>query len=76
MSEASVGEDVSGMDESIEHLRCLLHQVTLIVLQFIVWLQVEDGVQGLAVVGHLLIQTSQVKLVLNVVFVNLIRTVQ
>lgn len=35
------------------------------------WLQVKNHVQRLAIVRHLLIQTRQVKLVLDVVFINL-----
>lgn len=35
------------------------------------WLQVKNHVQSLAIVRHLLVQTRQVELVLNVVFINL-----
>ena len=59
------------MYEAIEHLRCLFDEVTLIILQLIIWLQVKDGVKSLPIVRHLLIQACQVKLVLNVVFINL-----
>ena len=59
------------MDQAVEHLGSLLHKVTLIVLQLIVWFQVKDGVQCLAIVRHLLIQASQIKFVLNVIFIHL-----
>jgi hypothetical protein len=38
LSDASVGEDVPGMDEAVEHLSCLLHEVTLMrKIIFIIW---------------------------------------
>ena len=59
--------------QSVQHLSSLLNQVWLIgiILQLIIRLQVEDHVQRLSVVGNLLIETSQVKLVLDVVLVHL-----
>ena len=71
MSQPPVGEDIPRVYEAIEHLRCLFDEVTLIILQLIIWLQVKDGVKSLPIVRHLLIQACQVKLVLNVVFINL-----
>ena len=59
--------------QSVQHLSSLLNQVWLIgiILQLIIRLQVEDHVQRLSVVGNLLIETSQVELVLDVVLVHL-----
>lgn len=71
LSEPPVGEDVPGMDKAIEHLCCLFNQVTLVVLELIVRFKVQDGVQCLTVMGNLLIQASQVELVLNVVLIHL-----
>ncbi len=61
------------MDQAIEHLGRLLDQVALIrvVLELVVRLEVKDHVEGLPVVGHLLVETRQVELVLDVVFVDL-----
>ena len=61
------------MNKTIQHLSRLLYQVRLVgvVLQLVIRLQVKDHVQRLPVVGDLLVQSSQVKLVLNVVLVNL-----
>ena len=69
---APVGQDVSGVDEAVQHLGRLLDQVGLVgvVLQLVVGLQVEDHVQGLSVVGDLLVEASQVELVLDVILVN------
>lgn len=39
--------------------------------EVLTWLQVQNHVQSLAIVGHLFIQPCQVKLVLYVVFINL-----
>lgn len=38
LCDASIGEDVAGVDEAIQHLSCLLDQVTLvgIVLQLLI----------------------------------------
>ena len=38
LSNASVGEDVAGVDQTVQHLSCLLNQVTLVwvVLQLLV----------------------------------------
>ena len=59
--------------ETIEHLGRLLYEVGLvgIVLQLVIRLEVEDHVQRLSVVRDLLVQTSQVELVLDVILVNL-----
>ena len=59
--------------ETIEHLCRLLYEVGLvgIVLQLVIGLEVEDHVQRLSVVRDLLVQTSQVELVLDVILVNL-----
>ena len=67
MDAVPVGENVSGVNETVEHFRCLLNEVALvgIVLEVIVRLQVQDHVQGLAVVGDLLVQSRQIKLVLK-----------
>ena len=61
-----VGENVSGVNETVEHFRCLLNEVALVgvVLEVIVRLEVEDHVEGLPVVWNLLVQSSQVELVL------------
>ena len=61
------------MYETIEHLSRLLYEVGLvgIVLQLVIRLEVEDHVQRLSVVRDLLVQTSQVELVLDVILVNL-----
>ena len=61
------------VNKTVQHFRCLLYQVRLVgvVLQLIIRLQVQDHVQRLPVVGHLLVQPRQIKLVLNVVLVNL-----
>ena len=61
------------MNKTIQHLSRLLYQVGLVgvVLQLVIGLQVEDHVQRLPVVRDLLVQSGQVKLVLNVVLVNL-----
>lgn len=34
MGDASVGEDVAGVDQPIKHLRCLFNQVTLVGVVF------------------------------------------
>ena len=59
--------------QAIQHLCCLLYQVRLVgvIFKLIIRLQVQDHVQGLPVVGDLLIQPSQVELVLNVVLIHL-----
>lgn len=44
-------------------------------LNVLTWLKVQNHVQSLAVMRHLLIQTCQVKLVLYVVFINLLHTI-
>ena len=61
------------VNKTIQHLSRLLYEVWLvgIVLQLVIRLQVQDHVQRLPVVGDLLVQSSQVELVLNVVLVNL-----
>jgi len=73
LGDASVCQNVSCMDQPIEHLGRLLNQVGLVgvVLQLIVRLQVENHVERLPVVRHLLVQPSEVELVLNVVFIHL-----
>lgn len=43
----------------------------IFLVDILTWLQIKNHVQSLAIVRHLLIQTSQVKLVLYVVFINL-----
>lgn len=59
--------------QAIQHLCCLFYQVRLvrIIFKLIIRLQVQNHVQSLSVVRDLLIQPSQVELVLNVVLVNL-----
>ena len=66
MDAVPVGENVSGVNETVEHFRCLLNEVALVgvVLEIIVRLEVEDHVEGLPVVWNLLVQSSQVELVL------------
>jgi len=73
LSDPSVCQNVSCMDEPVEHLSCLLDEVGLVgvVLQLIVGLQVKDHVESLPVVRHLLVQPSKVELVLNVIFIHL-----
>jgi len=73
LGDSSVSEDVSGVYESVKHFSCLLDEVAPvgIVLEVIVRLQVQDHVQGLAVVGDLLVQSRQIKLVLNVILIDL-----
>jgi len=73
LSDPPVCQNVSCVDQPIEHLSCLLDQVGLVgvVLQLVVRLQVEDHVERLPVVRHLLVQPSKVELVLNVIFVHL-----
>ena len=53
--------------QPVQHLGRLLDQVGLVgvILELVVRLQVEDHVQRLPVVRHLLVQPSQVKLVLQ-----------
>ena len=67
LGDPPVCQNVSCMDQPIEHLSCLLDQVGLIgvVLQLVVGLQVEDHVERLPVVRHLLVQPSKVELVLQ-----------
>ena len=67
MGTVPVGENVSGVNETVEHFRCLLNEVALVgvVLEVIVRLEVEDHVEGLPVVWNLLVQSSQVELVLQ-----------
>jgi len=57
---APIGQNVSGVNESIQHLRCLLYQVGLvrIILELVIRLQVEDHVECLSVVRDLLVQPS------------------
>ena len=59
--------------ETIEHLGRLLYEVGLVgvVLQLVVWLEVQDHVQRLSVMRDLLVQPRQVELVLDVILVNL-----
>ena len=59
--------------QPVQHLGRLLDQVGLVgvILELVVRLQVEDHVQSLSVVGHLLVQPSQVEFVLDVVLVHL-----
>ena len=66
-------ETQPSVNKTIQHLSRLLYQVGLVgvVLQLVIRLQVKDHVQRLPVVGDLLVQSSQVELVLNVVLVNL-----
>ena len=61
------------VNKTVEHLSRLLYEVRLVgvILQLVIRLQVQDHVQRLPVVRDLLVQSSQVKLVLNVVLVNL-----
>jgi len=70
---ASVCQNVSRVYQAIQHLCCLLYQVRLVgvIFKLVIRLQVQDHVQGLPVVGDLLIQPSQVELVLNVVLIHL-----
>ena len=60
------------VNKTIQHLSGLLYEVWLVwvVRQLVVRLQVEDHIQRLPVVGDLLIEASQVELVLNVVLVH------
>ena len=51
-------------------LKVISHLVG-VVLQLVVWLQVEYHVQRLPVLGHLLVESGQVELVLDVVLVHL-----
>lgn len=46
LCDASVREYVTGMDEAIQHLSCLLNQVTLVwvILQLLIWLKIQDHV--------------------------------
>lgn len=46
LCDASVGEDVAGVDQSIKHLSCLFNQVTLVgvVFQLFIRFQVQDHV--------------------------------
>ena len=59
--------------QAVQHLCCLFYQVRLvrIIFKLIIRLQVQNHVQSLSVVRDLLIEPSQVELVLNVVLVNL-----
>merc|ERR1719319_908136 len=67
-----VRQDVSSVYEAVEHLGGLLDEVGLVgvILQLVVGLQVQDHVQRLSVVRHLLVQPRQVKLVLNIILVH------
>ena len=62
-----VCQNVSCVDQPIEHLSCLLDEIGLVgvVLQLVVGLQVEDHVERLPIVRHLLVQPSKVELVLQ-----------
>lgn len=73
LSDSSVCEDVSRVDQSVQHLCCLFDQIALvrIILQLLVWFKVQDHVQSLSIVRDLFIETCQVELVLDVVFVHL-----
>jgi len=55
-----VCQNVSCVDQPIEHLSCLFDQVGLVgvVLQLVIWLQVEDHVERLPIVRYLLVQPS------------------
>lgn len=73
LRDAAVGEDVARVDEAVEHFGRLLDQIALVrvVLQLLVWLEVEDHVKRLSVVRHLLVQPRQVEFVLDVILVHL-----
>jgi hypothetical protein len=55
LRDAAVRQDVSRVDEAVEHLGRLLDEVGLVgvVLELIVGLKVQDHVQGLPVLGNL-----------------------
>jgi len=73
LGNASVCQNVSSVNKTIEHLSRLFYQVRLVgvIFQFVIRLQVEDHVQRLPVVRNLLVEAGQVELVLNVVLVHL-----
>jgi len=60
LGNASVGENVAGMNEPIKHFSGLLDQIVLIgvLVDVIVRLEIEDHVQRLALVWDLLIETG------------------
>lgn len=74
LSQSPVGQDVASMNQTVQHLCRLFHQVILVFFQLIIRLQVQDRVQGLPVMRNLLVETSQIKLVLNIVFIHLKQT--
>lgn len=72
LCDASVRQNVSSMNETIKHFCCLFNKVVLVrvIVQIIIWLQVQNHIESLSVVWNLLIESSEIKFVLNIVFVN------
>jgi len=73
LGNASVCQNVSSVNKTIEHLSRLLYQVRLVgvIFQFVIRLQVEDHIQRLTVVGDLFVEAGQVEFVLNIILVHL-----
>lgn len=74
LGDSAIGENVTSVDEAVEHLGGLLNQVGLVEVDVdfvFVGLEVENHVQRLSVVRHLLVESRQIELVLDVVLVNL-----
>lgn len=51
------------------HMRCWKQLVSNNAI--FTWFQIQDHIQGLAIVGDLLIETSQVELVLDIILIHL-----
>lgn len=73
LGDSAIGENVTSVDEAVEHLCGLLNQVRLVWIDIdfvFVGLEIQDHVQRLSVVGHLLVEARQIELVLDVVLVD------
>uniref|UniRef100_A0A0X3Q276 Uncharacterized protein n=1 Tax=Schistocephalus solidus TaxID=70667 RepID=A0A0X3Q276_SCHSO len=69
---APIREDVTSVDEAIEHFRGLFYDVgfTGIVVQLVIRLEIENHVKGLAVVWDLFAQARQIKAILYILLID------
>ena len=73
LGDTTISQNVACVYKAVKQFSRLFNEVGLvgIVFELVIRFEVKDHVQGLSVMGNLLIEASQVEFVLDVVFVNL-----
>lgn len=70
---SSICQNISRVNEPVEHLRRLLNQIVLVrvVIQVVIRLQIQNHIQRLSVMWNLLVKPGEVEFILDVVLVDL-----